>query len=273
KASRLWTGATNSLLDINGLRHVMQPSVNYAFVPRPSAVPSQLPQFDSESPASLLLPVDFYDYNNIDSIDSQNVIRFGIRNTLQTKRADQVDNLVDWNLMMDWRLNPQSAQPTFANQQTFSDLYSDLTFRPRAWVGVVSQLRYDINGSDLNLAFHQLALTPNDRWSWGLGHLYLRNGFLGAGDNFITSTMFYRVNENWGLRSLHNFNAQNGRLQEQHYTIYRDLRSWTGALTFRVNDNGIGPKDYTIAFTFSLKAHPRYAVGDDTVQAYHLVGE
>lgn len=273
KASRLWVNATNSLLDINGLRHIIQPSANYAFVPRPSSVPSQLPQFDAESPASLLLPVDFYDYNNIDSIDSQNVIRFGLRNTLQTKRADQLDNVVDWNLVMDWRLNPNSAQPTFANQRTFSDLYSDLTFRPRSWLDLASQIRYDINGGELNLAYHQIAITPNDRWSWGVGHLYERSGFLGAGDNFITSTMFFRVNENWGLRSLHNFNAQNGRLQEQLYSIYRDLRSWTGALTFRVTDNGLGPKDYTVAFTFSLKAHPRYAVGDDTVQAYRLVGE
>jgi len=29
-----------------------------------------------------------------------------------------------------------------------------------------SQLRYAINGGDLNLAFHQLTFTPNERWSW-----------------------------------------------------------------------------------------------------------
>ena len=86
--------------------------------------------------------------------------------------------------------------------------------------------------------------------------------------------MFYRLNDNWGFRATHDFNAQEGRLQQQFYTIYRDMRSWTGALTFRVIDNGNGqPRDYTVAFTFSLKANPRYHLGDDTVQPYSLVGE
>jgi hypothetical protein len=128
----------------------------------------------------------------------------------------------------------------------------------------------------LNLAFHQLTFTPNERWSWGLGHWYLRGGFLGnsvGGDNFITSTYFYRLNDNWGFRATHDFNAQNGTLQEQFYTLYRDFRSWTGALTFRVVDNSTGPEDFTIAFSFSLKATPRMHLGDDVVSPYHLVGE
>jgi hypothetical protein len=137
-------------------------------------------------------------------------------------------------------------------------------------------LRYDINDSHLNLAFHQLTFTPNERWSWGLGHWYLRGSLLGndvGGDNFITSTYFYRLNDNWGLRLEHDFNAADGRLQEQFYTIYRDFRSWTGAVTFRVVDNGTGPEDFTIAISFSLKAAPKTHLGDDTVSPYHLVGE
>jgi hypothetical protein len=62
-------------------------------------------------------------------------------------------------------------------------------------------------------------------------------------------------------------------LQDQFYTFYRDLRSWTGALTFRIQDNANGPKDYTVAFTFSIKANPKYHPGDDTAAPYHLVGQ
>jgi LPS-assembly protein len=281
KASQLWAGAKNALLDIDGLRHVIEPSVNYVYVPDPSTPPSQLPQFDSELPSLLLLPVQFPGYNDIDSIDSQNVIRFGLRNTLQTKRNGQLDNLLDWNLMLDWRLKPNTQPNAFSifnqgtpgPQKTFDDLYSELTFKPRSWLTLESQLRYDINDSHLNLAFHQLTFTPNEKWSWGLGHWYLRSGFIDSGDNFITSTIFYRLNDNWGLRATHYFNAQDGRLQEQFYTIYRDFRSWTGALTFHAADNLTGPEDYTIAFSFSLKASPKGHVGDDSVLPYHLVGE
>ena len=279
KASQLWASATNSLLAIDGLRHIIEPSVTYAYVPSPSTPPSQLPQFDAALPSLQLLPVQFPDYNNIDSIDSENVIRFGLRNTLQTKRDGQLDNLLDWNVMLDWRLTPGQDQANldepFSNQETFSDLYSDLTFKPRSWIVLDSQLRYAINGGNLNLAFDQLTFTPNERWSWGLGYWYLRSGFDGftQANNFITSTFFYRLNDNWGLRTRHDFNAADGRLQEQDYSIYRDLRSWTCALTFRVIDNSTGPTDFTVAFTFSLKAAPKTHVGDDTAQPYHLLGE
>jgi lipopolysaccharide assembly outer membrane protein LptD (OstA) len=281
KASRLWTGATNSLLQIDGLRHIIEPSVNYVFVPDPSTPPSQLPQFDSELPSLQILPIQFPDYNDIDSIDSRNVIRFGLRNTLQTKRDGQLENLLNWNVMLDWRLKPDTSTNALnlgapGPQQTFDDLYSALTFRPRTWLVLESRLRYDINDSHLNLAFHQLTFTPNERWSWGLGHWYLHGGFPGSGDggnNYITSTIFYRLNDNWGLRATDNFNAQNGRMQEQFYSIYRDLRSWTGALTFRVIDNGTGREDFTVAFSFSLKAKPKLPLGGDAVSPYHLVGE
>jgi LPS-assembly protein len=279
KASQLWSGATNSLLAVDGLRHIIEPSATYAYVPNPSTPPAQLPQFDSALPSLLLLPVQFSDYNNIDSIDSENVIRFGLRNTLQTRRDGQLDNLVDWNVMLDWRLTPGQNQNNldepFSRPENFSDLYSDLAFKPRSWIVLDSQLRYAIDGGHLNLAFDQLTFTPNERWSWGFGYWYLRSGFDGftQNDNFITSTLFYRVNDNWGLRTQHDFNAADGRLQEQDYSIYRDLRSWTCALTFRVIDNTTGPTDYTVAFTFSLKAAPKVHVGDDTVQPYHLVGE
>jgi LPS-assembly protein len=267
KSSRLWTGATNSLLDLDGLRHIIEPSASYAFVPRPSTLPPQLPQFDSAFPSLLLLPIQLPDYNDIDSIDSENVIRFGLRNTLQTKRAGELQNLLDWNVLLDWRLHPT------AGQGTFNDLYSGLTFRPRSWLTLESQTRYDINSSLLNLAYHQLTFTPNEWWSWGLGHVYSRAGFVDSGDNLIRSTMFLRVNDNWGFRATQNFNAMDGRLQDQFYTVYRDLRSWTGALTFRVTDNGTGQEDFTVAFSFSLKAHPRHKLGGDTVESYHLVGE
>ena len=268
KASALWTDAKNSFFEVDGLRHIIEPSANYVFVPNPSTPPAQLPQFDSEIPALLISPLTFPAYNSIDSIDTMNVIRFGLRNVLQTKRDGQLDDLVNWNLMLDWRLDPRSGQGDV------NDLYSQLAIRPRSWLTFESQVRYDLDRGNLNLSFHQLTFTPNDRWSWGLSHWFLRNGFINNKENnFIGSTVFFRLNDNWGARATHNFNAQTGRLQEQFYTVYRDMRSWTGAVTFRVTDELNGTPDYTIAFALSLKASPSMHVGEDVVNRYRLVGE
>jgi hypothetical protein len=81
------------------------------------------------------------------------------------------------------------------------------------------------------------------------------------------------VNDNWGLRATHNYNALDGRLQDQFYTLYRDLRSFTGALTFRVLNQAGQQPDFTIAFSLSLKASPSTRVGEDTVNPYRLLGE
>jgi len=271
KASRLWTDATNSFLQIDGLRHIIEPSADYVYVPNPSTPPGQLPQFDAEQPSLMLLPLTFADYNNIDSIDAQNVIRFGLRNTLQTKRDGHLDDLLSWNLLLDWRLDPR------AGQSQLNDLYSAIAFKPRSWLIAESQTRYDLNSGRLNTAFEQLTFAPNDRWSWGLGYWYLRSGAWGNStwteNNLVTSTVFVRLGDNWGARMTHNYNAVTSRLQDQFYTLYRDLRSWTAALTFRVADNEGSQADYTIALVFSLKAAPATSVGEDVVNRYRLVGE
>jgi LPS-assembly protein len=279
KASQLWVGATNSFLQLDGLRHIFEPSVNYVYVPKPSVAPAQLPQFDYALPSLLLLPVQFPDYNNIDSVDSENVVRIGVRNTLQTKRAGQLDRLLDWNLVMDWRINP-SGNPNnldepFSPQQTFSDLYSDLAFKPRTWLILDSKLREDVQNGDLNFAFNQLTFAPGERWSWGFGYWYQRAGFDGFTESadYLTSVFYYRLDDNWGYRMEDDYNAATGHLQQQMYTIYHDMRSWTAAIIFRVIDNTTGPTDYTVAFTFSLKATPSTHLGQDTVSGYHLVGE
>ncbi len=185
KASRLWQGVRSSFWDIDGLRHIIQPSLNYSFVPRPTERPPELPQFDYEVPTTRLLPITFPDFNAIDAIDSQNVVRLGLRNKLQTKRQGTLDHVVDWALYADWRLDPRGGQGRF------SDLYSDMDLRPFAWLTLNSETRYDLNGGRLNEANHYAALTPNDIWSLTLGHRYLRE-FPGLGPESGNNTFFSR---------------------------------------------------------------------------------
>jgi hypothetical protein len=174
-------------------------------------------------------------------------------------------------------LRPQETQA--ANyRQTFSDVFSDLTLRPRSWMSIQSQTRYDIDESKWTMALHTLTLQPNNNWSWSIGHFYLRKDtlrdptWLGLGNNLVTSTVYYRVNENWGFRASHHYDLIGGHLREQYYTAYRDLRSWTCALTFGVRDDAEKSDDFIVTFTFSLKAAPRFGLGQDTVRPNSLLG-
>src|SRR4030095_3103379 len=111
-----------------------------------------------------LQPIDFPDYNSIDSVDSQNTFRFGLHNKLQTKRKNGIDNLLNWQLYTDWRVKPRP------DQRTYSDIYSDLDFKPRSWLTLNSEIRYDINDTDWRMANTTALIEPNNVWSWKVGH-------------------------------------------------------------------------------------------------------
>ena len=133
-------------------------------------------------------------------------------------------------------------------------------------------------GGDWRMSLTTVTIRPNNTWSWTVGQFYMRDDLsgaptaLGIGNNLFTSTLLLRLNENWGFRAAQMFEARTGTMQEQSYTVYRDLRSWTAALSLRFR-NGVGtPNDVTVAFTFSLKAVPRYGRGSEVGTPYWLLG-
>ena len=279
KASSTWADAQSSLLDVDGLRHVVQPMMNYVFVPEPSDRPWELPQFDRDLHSLRLRPIDFPDYNSIDTIDSRNVLRLGVRNRLQTKRLGEVDDVLNWELFTDWRLE------TAVHEARFNDVYSDLELKPRSWLLLGSELRYDPNERLLNESNHTISLLPNDRWSLTLGHRYLRDWSPDAlkerypydpffenlldedwrwGNNLVYSRVYYRLNEEWGFRMIHQFEASDGTMEEQSYSLYRDFSSVTSALRFRLRDHRSGKNDFSVSLMFSLKALPSLGLGDDS---------
>jgi lipopolysaccharide assembly outer membrane protein LptD (OstA) len=269
KASRTWAGVHNKFLEIDGVRHIVRPSINYAYVPHPNVSPRRLPQFDYELPSAQLLPITHPDYNSIDSINSQNVLRFMVENKIQTKRSGEVENVVHWLLYTDWRLKHRD------DQDTFSDIYSKLDLKPFHTLTLSSELNYDINNHNWDQLNHFATLSPNDVWSWSLGHRYLRDGaFYGTnvGNNLLYSSIYLRASQNWGVRAQHYYNVRDGFLQAQLYSIYRDLRSWTVALTARVLRNEDGSLDYGGAITFSSKAIPRFQLDEDINKPTHLLG-
>ena len=270
KASRLWRSASNDLLDVSGLRHIVRPSLNYIYIPNPSAPPRDLPQFDYETQLYDMPAILFPDFNSIDAIDSQNALRLGLWNTLQTKRDGELDNLLIWGIYSDWRISEKR------DQSTFSDIYSEMEIKPRSWLSLYSKLRFDTDDTEFRISDNRITLTPNPTWSLGLGHRFVDHpGLFATGEktSLITSTLYYRISDNWGSRISLHYEAEDGQMQEQYYTIYRDLRSWTAALTFRIRDDEDSPRSYGLALAVSLKSWPSFNLGDDTNRPTLLLGD
>ena len=62
-----WQDVRSSFLALDGLRHVIRPYINYTLIPKPNVKRDHLYYFD-----------------DIDRIDEQHFIRFGLENRLQT---------------------------------------------------------------------------------------------------------------------------------------------------------------------------------------------
>jgi LPS-assembly protein len=256
KASRFYPDANSKWLELDGLRHIIQPSLNYVFVPRPNKTPSDLPGYEYELAASRLLPIMYPDYNSIDQIDAQNALRIGLRNRLQTRRDGQVEDFLDWNIYTDWRLNP------LEDQHDFADIFSDLIIRPRSWITIGSQLRMDIDDDVWRVINNSLTFNPETHWSVSLGHFYyLEPGKTSKADrdSMLYTSFAYRFNEDWSFGTRHYYDAKRGRFSDHSYTIYRDFRSWTGYLDLRMLDSEGTTRedDFQISINFSLKAYPR----------------
>ena len=98
KISRSWDDVKNAYFDMNGLRHVYEPYVNYTYMPRPTVSRDNLYYFD-----------------DVDRIDEQNWLRIGMENRLQTRRGN-------WG---------SSQVYTWASMEN----YVDLIFNEREYAG------------------------------------------------------------------------------------------------------------------------------------------
>jgi lipopolysaccharide assembly outer membrane protein LptD (OstA) len=270
KASRVYRDVDNDFWDLHELRHIIEPEFDYAYIPFAS---THVPQFDYQLPSLRLLPIDFPDYNSIDSIQNENVLRLMLRNKFQTKRRGEIEDFVNWAVYTDWNLNP-------GTNHSFVDLYNDMSFRPRSWITFNAATRYDLADARWREAIERVFIQPNTALSLSAGYYYLENndpefqsypGQSIPGHNLIDFSLYYRINENWGAHIAERFEAQNGTMQEQLYSIYRDLRSWTAALTFRVSQGAGQPTDFTVGVTLSLKAFPRYKLNSDNDRPTRLL--
>jgi lipopolysaccharide assembly outer membrane protein LptD (OstA) len=252
KLSQTWKNAENRFWDVDGLRHVIEPSFNYIFVPDPSRNLQELPQFDELTDAYRLMPLDYPDYNSIDSIDSENVMRLGLRNRLQTERENRLVNLINWALYCDWRLDPRE------DQSRFSDFYSGLNFYPREWISFTTENRVSTETGDMRESSNYLTLHPSSVWSLAFGYRFMEKRMITGYPDWYSNNLFMgrftlRINENYAFRTRLQFEARDGTLEEQEYTLYRDMRSWVAAFRFKIRDNREGPMDFSVSFGLQLK--------------------
>ena len=250
KISREWEEAQTRSLGLDGLRHIIQPFTNFSWVSSSNSNPASILQFDRFQPTTQLLPIDFPQFTPIDSIDSWTIWRLGVRNRLQTRRDDFSINWMDLETYFDVNFdNP------FDNTQ-YSNLVNKLSFNPVPWatLGISSQLPFFEKGfTEINT---NVSFQPVANLQVNFAHRYLNQNPFFENSSLYVFSGYYRINDNWGLGIQEQYEGTTGVLEQQRYSIYRDLTSWVASVGAIIRDNG-GVKEYGVLFTFTLKALPK----------------
>ncbi len=257
KISRTWLDIKSPNLGINGIRHVLEPFFNAQYAPSPTVTPNNIRGFDNRLYSTQLQPINWTEYNSIDSIDKQAVVRFGLWNKIQTKRDGVNYDLITLQTYADADFDHNFSSST--PDSTLSNLFNDLRFNITPQLQFSSFTAIDVSGGGYNQADTALTWSPDPSLSLSIGDHYINHSAIFANSNNISFGLFYRMNEHWQFEMQEQFEAETGRLQLQQYTITRDLDSWQAAVTYSASQYN-GQDNNAIFFSLTLKAFPQYQI-------------
>ncbi|MDD2710194.1 MAG: LPS assembly protein LptD [Verrucomicrobiae bacterium] len=253
KASRTWRGVHSKRWEIDGLRHIFEPTLNYGFVAKPTQSPGKLLAFDVDRSSfginKNLTPIDFPEYTGLDSINKRNVFRPALRQRLQTRRDgapwDLAELLVYQDILAD----------KVAGEKTLSDLFTEFAVNPTRWLSLSWLGRYDYDNKQIRESTTSLTLLKAKNWKMSVGHSYFRTV-----GNQLTLSHSWSINENWTFRTTHRFDPSDGSIFEQAYAIDRDLQSWIVSLSVSQLRPLNHDSDLRVWLTFTLKAFPEVSM-------------
>ncbi len=251
KISKVYERVQSRWLGLDGLRHVMQPYMNYSLVYNFGDAPDKILPFDRVVPSTQLLPLEFPQFTAIDSIDTWNILRLGMRNSLQTRR-DQ--DTLQW-FTLDTFFDANFDNP-YSNADV-SNIFNVIRFRPLNWFGVdiASQLPMVSEGfTEVNT---NLNFMPSRSFSFTIGHRYIDGNEFFADDSQFDFSAYWRVNEHWAVSFYEQYEFVSNVLQYQRYMIHRDLSAWVASFGAQVRDNEGGDTDMGVLFVLTLKDAPQ----------------
>jgi len=260
KVTRMWTDAHSDRLGIDGLRHILEPFLDYQWVPAPTVATTNIFQFDTVRsitlnngetfPVTRYMPLEFPANGALDALDRENVVRFGLRQRLQTRRDNQPWDLLEVTAWTDFHFERTTGETDFSN------IYGNMTVRPTTWLTLDAFTRYDIQKTVVQEFNTDARISNGDRWAVGLGTRYLRDD-----SNLVSVDLSYRLTRHWVAQMFQRFDMQDGQWQEQDYVLRQELHDWYISYGFRYRSQLVGRDEKAFYFSVTLKAFPAMHIG------------
>jgi len=251
KFSRTFEKIQSRWLGLDGLRHVVQPYVNYSGVYNFGPGPSDIYQFDRVVESTQLLPLNFPQFTAVDSIDTWNIVRIGARQRLQTRRNNSTIQWLTLDSYMDVNMDsPYSDAPV-------SNAFNVIGFNPVPWAGLLIESQLPVTEQGFTEVNTSIYLMPTRDWSLTMGHRYIDGNSFFADNSQLNFYSYYRINDNWAFSFYEQYEFVSKVLQYQRYLIHRDLSSWVASIGTEIRDNDGGDREVGVLFIMTLKNAPQ----------------
>ena len=211
--------------DDQGLRHVVEPYMDYTYIPEPNLTPDQLPQFD-----------------DIDELDKRNDVLLGVRNKLQTKRRGAVHDLVDFNVWSTYYVE----QPEDVSNE-FSDVYFKTQLRLADWLPIDFKGAYDQYEGNIDEFDTQVAVVWPDQTRLSVDYRYANGDY-----DQLAGELTLFPNRMWSFNAYGRYSFEESLLEEQSYFIQHTGRCLGWGVGFKEIDD-----DLQVWFRLWLTAFPK----------------
>ncbi len=224
----------NDYWNIHNFRHIIQPVVQYRYLPHGKQGNSFISSIDREGIEGgkpSLQSIDLLNRRDIDSLNDMHLLRLGIENFLYTNyEKGEAKEWLYFNIYQDIRL--QRDLEGNVKQKKLTDTFADLGWSPASFFSFNQYLRVDPTNKRLNESNTSVSFKENDLWTLSCSHSYTRDG--GSFVNQNTLGLSYQVNSTNLVSASVSFDAHKRDLISQTYTWSTIIaKTWKFDLIFK----------------------------------------
>ena len=220
----------NRTWDVNGLRHLLRPVLNYRYISDPGSedeiAPIDRTAFNLNRPL-----LNLSDLRNIDTISETHLARLGVENLFQTRAKDYGSRtLAALNFYQDI-LFERGTRYDGENEKAFHASWVELILTPAPWLKFDIASRFKTESAKLEELRSRAIITSGEIWEIGLSKDFLSDRI----DQFRVDFM-YRVNERISLLTNARYDLETSQFTRTEIALATKLKNtWTiiYAIVFR----------------------------------------
>lgn len=220
KAFKVWETRPGPI--INDLRHIIEPYVNYTYVPEPNVTPTNLFQFDE-----------------VDELTKYHGVTIGMRNKLQTKQT-KVYDLVYLDVWTAYLIDREPGQNDFTN------IFFKAESRP------FDDIELRIDGEfnqyeSLVEAFNTRVKLLGSAWRFDIEHRYSDDD-----SNHLWGRLLLSPGSKWAVQLYSAYQFEEGYIEQYGGWLQRNMGCLAGRLGYEWEDD-----DYTVWIQFWFTDFPK----------------